>query len=137
MNIPFLSSTTISVIGLVCTTYLGMFSFNASAAGTPTPAALLEFARVDNMLVFTVVSTGCTHKDHFVLEFPDAAKQSDSSDNKPQQTLTITLLRIKQDFCRRMPGPRIIEFQLPEDHAHNGPIIINNPFITLQARTRQ
>jgi hypothetical protein len=116
-----------------------MFSFNASAAGEPSPAALLEFARVNNTLVFTVVSTGCTRKEHFSLEISETNElpSISSSANTSQVALNVTLIRIKKDRCRRMPGPKVIEFELPEEQQHSGPIFINNPFITMRPRIRK
>lgn len=139
MKIPFLGSILMSATGLVFTTCISMLSFNISAAGDFPPAALLEFSRMNDTLVFTVVSTGCTQKDHFKLMFTKHDNENNNSNtaDDAQQILNVTLLRIKKDRCRKMPGPKVIQFDIQENQPHHGLIFINNPFITLRPRIRK
>lgn len=139
MKTPFLGSILMSATGLVFTTCIGMLSFNISAAGDFPPAALLEFSRVNDTLVFTVVSTGCTQKDHFKLMFTehDNEQNNFNSVDEAQRVLNVTLLRIKQDRCRKMPGPKVIQYDIQEHQQHYRLIFINNPFITLRPRIRK
>ena len=123
---------------VVLTSCLSALSLAAAADGTS--AKLLGFQRIADRLEFTVISTGCTTSEHFTLEMADAItpdnsnQDADSIKNGLRPHISITLIRIKNDYCRRMPGPKVISFSLPEDFPDKTTLGINNSFVSLRPR---
>lgn len=124
-----------SAMGLSLTACLSLFSLTANAAGAESPAALLGFQRIGDTLEFTVISTGCTTEDHFRLDVAPTESNDDAatSDNK-KQAVTLTLVRTKADRCKRMPGPRVISLDIPDQYTSNTVMHISNAFVALRPR---
>lgn len=94
------------------------------AAGIPVPAVITGFAHSGDNLQFTVISNGCTHIDDFVLEHQ-------TTDNGFS---SVTLLRTRQDHCRRLPFEFTVSFKTPAAVGPGNAITITNTFHALGKR---
>lgn len=93
-------------------------------AGASVPAVIAGFHISADTLTFTVVSTGCTHQDDFILEHR----------SKDDRLSSVTLLRTRVDHCRRMPFEVDVSFQRPTAIGPGHAVTITNSFYALNKR---
>ena len=100
---------------------------NAASAGHSRPALaqIYAFSRVGSDLQFSVMSTGCTKKSDFEL----IVNSSDSTDAEVE-TVTVELLRVRNDRCKRMPYAKVITFDETDHPIRTEQIMVMNPFIS-------
>ncbi|NNN43778.1 MULTISPECIES: hypothetical protein [unclassified Vibrio] len=75
---------------------------NTTVAGDKVP--LLSYQINSHHIVFEALGNGCSQADHFALQI----------DSIHQQAATVSVIRVKQDMCRRMPMWESFTLALPK-----------------------
>lgn len=83
-------------------------------------ATLYRWELKDNSIWFLTRSTGCTNKQHFRLE-------AESSPSKTDDTLLVSIVRVKRDLCKAMPRTIAFELPLTSPMDKNQKVIVTNP----------
>lgn len=83
-------------------------------------AKIYQWEVKNNTIWFLTRSTGCTNEKHFKLI-------TESSPSKTDKTFLVSIVRIKQDFCKAMPRTVAFELPLPELEQRHQQVVVTNP----------